>query len=82
MKKRMFIWRVQFPFKMFGFSDSLFINLSRRQIFANQPSDLWSCDNIGGFSEMCHGSEICNSDIKQTTFAVIVENLKGQNVKL
>ena len=31
---------------------------------------------------MCHGSEICNCDIKQTTFGAIVENLKDQNVKL
>ena len=31
-------------------------------------------------TEICHGSEICNSDIKQTTFAAMVENLSGQNV--
>ena len=30
---------------------------------------------------MCHGSQICNSDIKNT-FATIVENLKGENVNL
>ena len=27
---------------------------------------------------MCYGSEICNSDIKQTTFAAIFET--GQNI--
>ena len=79
----------EFPFglpeymlKMFGFPIYKFVAETGFNEITIGFRELWN--NVVGFAEteMSHGSEIRNSDIKQTTFAAIVENLKGENVKL